>query len=116
MAFTNIAPETIVTLCEPLTQHRSRILKPELLPFHLTLASQKDEQISKKTVHKVVFTFLQNLKVKMFSRDRILVNLALKNSLSLILILTILGQRGEVLLYRGQKLRNANLQATKKTS
>lgn len=56
LSFTNITPETIVRICEPLTltlldisgipltiQHCARILTPNLLFFHLTLESQEDE-------------------------------------------------------------------------
>lgn len=56
LSFTNISPETTVRICEPLTltvldtsgiplniQHCARILKPDLLFFHLTLESQEDK-------------------------------------------------------------------------
>jgi hypothetical protein len=56
LSYTNITPEAIVSICEPLVltvldvagiplniQYIVRILKPELLFFHLTLESQEDE-------------------------------------------------------------------------
>ena len=56
LSFTNISPDTIVRVCEPLTltvldttgislniEHCVRILKPELLFFHVTLESEEDE-------------------------------------------------------------------------